>query len=146
MDSRNPQIRARILVVDSDDWCREFLTQVFKLLGIREFRLATSVAEALEALRAETYDLLISDLNTPESQKLLEDCRQRSPDTRVILMLNRRLPSPTLTYYEQTEVVVKPLSLDEMVQKIREAILQRQRLRLEDQVRRFKQELSRFFS
>lgn len=144
MESRNPKFRGRILVVDPDDWCREFLSQVFKLVGIEEFRLASSVAEAMEAIQAEAFDLLISDLKFPDFQQLLEDCRQRFPGMRFILMMNRRAQPLSLTYYEQTEVVVKPLSLDEMARKIREAIQQRQRHRLEEQLRRFKQDISRF--
>ncbi len=146
MDSKNPQIRGRILVVDADDWCRDFLAQVFKLLGIQEFRLASSIPEAAEIIQSEKFDLVITDLNHPEAQKLIENIRQRLPGVRLILMLNRRAQSVSYTYYEQTEIVVKPLSLDEMVRKIREAIVQRHRLQVEDQVRRFKQELSRFFS
>lgn len=146
MESRNPQIRGRILVVDADDWCRDFLSQVFKLLGIQEFRLASSIPEASEIIETEKFDLVITDLNHPEAQKLLEDIRQRFPGVRIILMLSRRAQSFSYSYFEQTDVVVKPLSLDEMVRKIREAILQRHRLQVEDQVRRFKQELSRFFS
>lgn len=146
MESRNPQVRGRILVIDSDDWCRDFLAQVFKLLGIQDFRLTSSIPEASEIIQRESFDLVITDLNHPEAQKLLESVRQRFPGVRIILMLNRRAQSLTYSYYEQTDVVVKPLSLDEMVQKIREAILQRHRLQLEDQVRRFKQELARFLS
>lgn len=145
MDSRNPQIRGRILVVDSDDWCRDFLAQVFKLLGIQEFRLASSIPEASEIIQTEKFDLVITDLNHPEAQKLIENIKERFPGVRIIMMLNR-VQSFSYSYFEQTEVVVKPLRLDEMVRKIQEAFLQRHRLQVEDKVRRFKQELSRFFS
>ena len=37
------QYRGRILVVDQDDWCREFLSQVIKLGGFGEFFLASSL-------------------------------------------------------------------------------------------------------
>ncbi len=144
MESKNPNVRGRILVVDADEWCREFLSQVFKLVGIEDFRLASSVAEALEAIQAEAFDLLISDLKFPDFQQLLENCRQRFPGMRFILMLNRRAQPLSISYYEQTEVVVKPLSLDEMARKIREAIQQRQRHLMEEQLRRFKQDISRF--
>jgi DNA-binding NtrC family response regulator len=144
MESRNPTFRGRILVVDSDDWCRQFLSQVLKLVGIEEFRLASSVTEALEAIQSEAFDLLISDLKFPDYQQLLEDCRQRFPGIRFILMLNRRAQPISISYHEHVEVVVKPLSLDEMARKIREAIQRRQRHRVEEQLRRFKQDISRF--
>lgn len=144
MESRNLSIQGRILVVDPDDWCREFLSQVFKLVGIEEFRLASSVAEALEAIQAEAFDLLISDLKFPDCQQLLENCRQRFPGMRFILMLHQRAQAHTIIYYEQTEVVVKPLSLDEMARKIREAFQHRQRHLMEEQLRRFKHDISRF--
>ena len=42
--------QARILVVDQEEWCREFLSSVIKLLGFEGFKLVNTVAEALAAL------------------------------------------------------------------------------------------------
>jgi DNA-binding NtrC family response regulator len=95
------QYRGRILVVDQDDWCREFLSQVIKLCGFGEFHLASSAEEANTLLEQLSFDLIITDLN-------------------------------------------KPLSLDEMARKIREAIHSKQRHKVEEDILRLKRDAFRF--
>jgi DNA-binding NtrC family response regulator len=136
--------RGRILVVDQDDWCREFLSQVIKLGDFGEYFLATSVEEALAHLDGDPFDLLITDLKLPHHHRLVEDCRQRFPGMRLILMLQKRSQIHPIIYMEQMEVVIKPLSLDEMTRKIREALHSKHRLKVEEEIFRLKQEGFRF--
>ncbi|MEW6387507.1 MAG: response regulator [Thermodesulfobacteriota bacterium] len=131
--------QGRILVVDQEDWCRQFLSQVIKLIGIAEFKLVTSVDEALEALEESPFDLLITDLHLPEHTRLLESCRQRFPAMRFILMTPQRAQVHHWIYVEQVEVVIKPLSLDEIARKIRSAIQQKHRHQVEEDLRRLRQ-------
>lgn len=138
------QYRGRILVVDQDDWCREFLSQVIKLWGFGEYHLASSVEEANVLLEQISFDVLITDLNLPQYHQLLEDIRQRFPGMRLIVMLHQRSQIRQVINQEQMEVVVKPLSLDEMARKIREAILSKQRHKAEEQLLRLRQEVFRF--
>ncbi|OGP69507.1 MAG: hypothetical protein A2Y80_06105 [Deltaproteobacteria bacterium RBG_13_58_19] len=135
--------QGRILVVDQEDWCRQFLSQVIKLMGIAEFQLAASVEEALEALEESAFDLLITDLHLPEHARLLENCRQRFPAMRFILMTPHRSQVYHWSYVEQVEVVIKPLSLDEIARKIRAAMLQKHRSKVEEDFRRLRQEAFR---
>jgi DNA-binding NtrC family response regulator len=138
---RSPEPRKkteRILVLDLDDWCQQFLSSVIKMLGC-EYTLVTSVEEALKVLSEEVFDLLITDLKVPETPRLLDDCRQRFPSLHFILMTPRRVPTHYLVQYEQTEIVSKPLSLDEIVRKIQQAILQKHRRQLEEDLRRLRQ-------
>jgi DNA-binding NtrC family response regulator len=137
------QCRGRILVVDQDDWCREFLAQVIKLWGFGEYHLASSVEEAQPLLEQLSFDLLITDLNLPHYHQLLEDIRQRFPGMRLIIMLHRRSQLHQILHLEQMEIVIKPLSLDEMARKIREAILFKQRHKVEEEILRLKQEAFR---
>lgn len=136
--------QGRILVVDQDEWCREFLSQVIKLWGLGEYRLATTVEEAMDHLEKLPFDLLITDLKLPQYQRLLEDCRQRFPGMRLIVMLHQRSQMYQILHLEYMELVVKPLSLDEMARKIREAIHAKHRLRVEEEILRLKQEAFRF--
>jgi DNA-binding NtrC family response regulator len=138
------QYRGRILVVDQDDWCREFLAQVIKLWGFGEYHLASSVEEAQNLLEQLSFDLLITDLNLPQYHQLLEDIRQRSPGTRLIVMLHQRSRLYQVLHLEQMEIVIKPLSLDEMARKIREAILAKHRHKVEEEIQRLKYEAFRF--
>ncbi len=143
MELRPHACQGRILVVDQDDWCREFLTQVIKLVGFEEFRLVATVEEAMAVLQENPFDLVITDFKLPDYHVLLENCRQRSPSTRVILMVHQPNQTQQVTYVEHLEIVIKPLSLDVMARKIREAIHQKQRLRVEEEMRRLKTEVFR---
>ena len=133
-----PDCRGRILVVDQDDWCREFLSQVIKLWGFGEYHLATSVEEANSLLEQLPFDLIITDLNLPQYHQLLEDIRQRFPGMRLIVMLHQRSQLHHILHLEQMEIVIKPLSLDEMARKIREAIISKQRHKVEEDILRLK--------
>ena len=138
------QYQGRILVVDQDDWCREFLSQVIKLWGFGEYSLASSVDEAWTLLEKLSFDLLITDPNLPQYQQLLEDIRQRFPGMRLIIMLNRRSQLHRILHLEHMEIVIKPLSLDEMARKIREAILSKHRHKVEEEILRLKHGAFRF--
>jgi DNA-binding NtrC family response regulator len=137
------QYRGRILVVDQDDWCREFLSQVIKLCGFGEFHLASSAEEANALLEQLSFDLLITDLNLPQYQQMLEDVRQRFPGMRLIVMLHQRSQLQHLIHLEQMEVVIKPLSLDEMARKIREVFHSKHRHKVEEEIQRLKREAFR---
>jgi DNA-binding NtrC family response regulator len=129
----------RILVVDPEDWCRDFLTSVMRLCGLQEFTMVTSVAEALQALEESAFDLLITDFKLAEQQRLLESCRHRDPSMRFIFMLQRRTQTTRMTYLEHADYIFKPLSLDETVRKIRDAVHQKNLHRAEEEIRRLKQ-------
>jgi DNA-binding NtrC family response regulator len=136
--------RARILVVDQEDWCRQFLSSIMKLCGFEEFKLANSVAEALVALDEATYDLVITDLKQPDYQRLLDNARTRHPNTRFIVMM-QRTQTHQMVYLEQVDIVYKPLSMDEIIRKIRHALHQKQLRQAEEELRRLKQTALRIF-
>jgi DNA-binding NtrC family response regulator len=136
---------ARIMVVDQEDWCRTFLSSVIKLLGIQQFTLVNTVAEALAALEEGPFDLVITDQRQPDYQMLLHNTRLRYPATRFILMLHQRIQTHQMIYMEQVDIVYKPLALDEIVRKIRHAIRQKQLAQAEEELRRMKQEALRIF-
>lgn len=137
--------RARILVVDPEQWVRDFFSSVIKLCGYEEFTLANSVPEALEAIEKRPFDLIITDLKQPQYQRLLEHVHSHHPGTRLIIMVQQRAQVQHMVYYEQVDIVFKPLSLDETVRKIRHALRQRQLRQAEEQLRRLKQEALRLF-
>ena len=137
--------RSRILVVDQEDWVREFLTSVIKLCGYEEFKLASSIDEAMEAVDACPYDLIMIDFMQPHHQRLIEHVRSHYPGTRFIVMVQQRAQTQHLLYYEQVDIVYKPLGLDETARKIRHAIRQKQLHQAEEEFRRLKQEALRIF-
>jgi DNA-binding NtrC family response regulator len=137
--------QGRILVVDQEQWVREFLSAVIKLCGYEGSKLASSVPEALEALEHCSYDLIITDPKQLHYQRFLDQVRSRHPGTRFLIMVQQRAQTQHLVYYEQVDIIFKPLSLDETVRKIRHAIRQRQLHQAEEDFRRLKQEALRLF-
>jgi len=137
--------QARILVVDQEQWVREFLSAVIKLCGYVGFKMVNSEPEALEALEQCPYDLIITDPKQLHYQKFLDQVSRRHPGTSFIIMVQQRAQTQHLVYYEQVDIVFKPLSLDETVRKIRHALRQKQLHQAEEDFRRLKQEALRFF-
>jgi len=137
--------QGRILVLDQEQWVREFLSAVIKLCGYEGFKLASSVSEALEALEQCSYDLIITDPKQLHYQRFLDQVRSRHPGTRFLIMVQQRAQTQHLVYYEQVDIIFKPLSLDETVRKIRHALRQKQLHQAEEDFRRLKQEALRFF-
>ena len=137
--------QGRILVVDQEEWCRAFLSSVIKLLGFEDCTLVNTVAEALAALEANDFDLVITDHRQPDYQRLLESARLRHPATRFIVMLHQRTLHQQFFFQEQVDIVYKPLSLDEIARKIRHAMHQKTLRQAEEELRRLKQEAFRIF-
>ncbi len=137
--------QGRILVLDQEQWVREFLAAVIKLCGYEGSKLASSVPEALEALEQCSYDLIITDPKQLHYQRFLDQVRSRHPGTRFLIMVQQRAQTQHLVYYEQVDIIFKPLSLDETVRKIRHAIRQKQLHQAEEDFRRLKQEALRLF-
>ena len=73
---------------------------------------------------------------------MLDDIRQRFPGMRLIVMLHQRSQLQHIQL-DQVEVVIKPLSLDEMARKIREAFHSKQRHKVEEEILRLKREAFR---
>jgi two-component system nitrogen regulation response regulator NtrX len=137
--------QGRILVVDQEEWCREFLSSVIKLLGFEDFKLVNTVPEALAALEECPFDLVITDHRQPDHQQLLENARLRHPATRFIIMLHQRNLSSQFVYLEQVDIVYKPLSMDEITRKIRHAMHQKNLRQTEEELKRMRQEAFRIF-
>jgi DNA-binding NtrC family response regulator len=137
--------QGRILVVDQEEWCREFLSSVIKLLGFEDLKLVNSVPEALAALEEGHFDLVITDHRQPDHQQLLESARLRHPATRFIVMLHQRNLSSQFVYLEQVDIVYKPLCMDEITHKIRHAMHQKNLRQTEEDLKRMRQEAFRLF-
>lgn len=132
-------------MVDAEAWVQEFLASVIKLCGYEEFTMVNTVTEALEAIEQCPFDLIITDLKQPQHQRLMEVVQAQHPGTRFIIMVQQRAQVQHMIYYEQVDIVFKPLGLDETVRKIRHALRQRQLRQAEDEFRRLKQEALRMF-
>jgi len=88
----------RILVVDDDSAVRESVAEILRDEGA----VVASVGngrEAIERMRREPFDLVLSDVVMPEMDgyELFQAARREAPDTPVVLM--------TAFYYDQDHVI-----------------------------------------
>src|ERR1700677_1098185 len=80
-----PDLKATMLIVDDEPSTRTLLSQILGGLGHR-VRAAEDGFSALEQIRAEVPDILLSDLNMPGMSgfELLSVVRRRMPSIYVI--------------------------------------------------------------
>src|SRR5712692_1130534 len=78
---------ANLLIVDDELGMRQFLTHLFQRDG-HNVRVAENGARAMELLRQEPADLIMSDVKMPDMSgiELLRAARELLPETEVIMM------------------------------------------------------------
>ena len=93
---------ARILVVDDEDKIRDLVGTLLEDRGFVIDR-ACSVPEAVEALQADTFDLVLTDLRMPERDglDLVRHLRDTHPDVASVIV----------TGYASTETAIEALRL-----------------------------------
>ncbi len=123
-----------ILVVDDERSIREMLAIVFERDGHRVLQ-AEGGRSAVEQMRREPVDLLVSDIRMPDMSgvDLLREAKRIDPDVIGIM----------ITAYTSTESAVealrlgahdyvsKPFDVDELKVKVREALVLRPRVFLD---------------
>jgi CheY-like chemotaxis protein len=79
------KLKPKLLIVDDEPVTRTLLTQIFSNMG-HEVKTAEDGFSALEQIRAEVPDVLLSDLNMPGMSgfELLSVVRRRIPEIYVI--------------------------------------------------------------
>ncbi len=80
----------RILVVEDDDLLREFLLEILRAGGY-EVLAASHGEEALQCLRAQAIDILVTDLVMPQCDgvALIAQTKRHHPQLRIIAMSGR---------------------------------------------------------
>ncbi|MBM4336064.1 MAG: response regulator [Deltaproteobacteria bacterium] len=88
----------KILVVDDDPAVRESVSEILAAEGA-QVALVGNGREAIERMRRERFDLVLSDVVMPEMDgyELFQAARREAPDTPVVLM--------TAFYYDQDHVI-----------------------------------------
>jgi len=131
----------RVLVVDDERSMREVLAIALRQAGY-DVTLADGGSAALERLRAETFDLVVTDLRMRQTDGMavLRAVRERTPETVVVVV----------TAYASTETAVeamklgaydyvtKPFKLDEIRVTLANAL---ERKRLQDENRALRRQL-----
>jgi putative nucleotidyltransferase with HDIG domain len=115
---------ARILIIDDEP---NVLSVLYALLGGQhECKTATSAAEALEYLRTETYDLVLSDIMMPgmSGLELLQEITRQCKDTVVVLISgNLNIQSAIgAMRYGAFDYVTKPFNLSDVETAVARAL------------------------
>jgi len=125
---------ARVLIVDDEKSMRELLTITLERAGY-DVTAADGGEAAIEAIRRDTFDAIITDLRMPkvDGLQVLRAARDLSPDTAVIVVT---AVASTETAVEAMKLgaydyITKPFKLDEVDLIIKNG-LERKRLRDEN--------------
>lgn len=116
----------KILLVDDEEELASTLAERLQIRGI-DAQWAVSAEQALQRLDAETFDLAVLDIKMPRTDglKLKLQMQARNPAMRFIFVTghgsNRDFETGAsevgADYY-----LIKPLNIDELVAKIKEAL------------------------
>jgi len=114
----------KILLVDDEN---DFVETMVKRFGIRKMAIdsAKSGQEALAAMQAKDYDVIILDVRMPgmDGLEVLKLIRERAPLTEVIMLtghasLEAGMQGMNLGAYDY---VLKPADFDDLLDKVRKA-------------------------
>jgi PAS domain S-box-containing protein len=128
-----------VLVVDDDQFA---LRSMVKMLGAESYEVvaATSGSEAIDLLKEDTFDLVLTDLKMPEvnGMEVLRQAREITPQAVVLILTGyASLESGIEALREGAyDYLAKPCSDDELKLKIERGLervrLEKERLRAED--------------
>ena len=120
-------LRGRILVVDDDPMVLFVFRDTLRDLGdAYEIVTAQSGLKAINEVREQPFDLVITDLNMPDlgGIELTEAIRQESPDTAIVWITayGCHSRSSDAARLEIHRCYDKPLEVDEILQVARDAL------------------------
>jgi two-component system, NtrC family, nitrogen regulation response regulator NtrX len=135
--------KAHLLLVDDDPSTLASLSRAFRLAG-HEATVCDNAPRALELLRAETFDLILSDVVMPGKGglELLEDLKQAGVKTPIVLISGQANVEMAVkaTKLGALDFLEKPLSTDKLLVTVENAL----RLsRLEDENRELRHRLGK---
>ena len=133
----------RVLVADDERSMRDLLAIMLKQAG-HDVALAEGGAEAIEALRREPFDLIVTDLRMREVDGLavLRAAKEHSPQT-VVLVITAFASTETAVEAMKLgayDYITKPFKMDEVKLTIANAL---ERKRLQDENQALKRQLRR---
>ena len=123
-----------ILIVEDEDMARENLAHVLTKVGYQVIP-ANSGIKALELLKAQNFDLIITDLKMEkvDGMQILKKSKELQPYAEVIMITGYATVDSAVQAMKEGayHYIAKPYKIDEVRQVTKEALLKR-RLRLEN--------------
>ena len=115
----------RILIVDDDMFFRKVITKLLSGHGY-DIVAAEGGEEALETLKTNTFDLMISDINmTPmDGMELLTKAREAYPDMGVIMLTGHDEIEVAVSAMKKGafDFLVKPFQIDELFSTVQRSL------------------------
>ena len=136
-------LKAHLLIVDDETNTLASLSRAFRLAG-HEATVCDNAAKALELAKAQTFDLILSDVVMPgkDGLALLEELKQQGVSTPVVMMSGQAHIEMAVraTRLGALDFLEKPISTDKLLLTVDHALkLQR----LERENRQLRQRLGR---
>ena len=132
-----PERRARALVVDDDASVRNFIAAALTEAG-HSVAVAEDGQRAIEMVRGETFDLVVTDVKMPgmSGLQVLEEVKRLNPATEVIVVtafasLDTAIKALRNGAYD---LITKPLEDIEVLYRVAERALERRRLSSENRL------------
>lgn len=117
-----------ILIADDEEEIRNSLSIVLREEGFQCTTVADG-AEAIEALKNNTFDILVTDLKMPRATgiEVLEEALQRSSDTLTIIITAHATVETAIQALRKgaADYILKPLDFDEVILRIENLLKQR---------------------
>ena len=119
--------RLRILVVEDDASLRGAVCELLTIIGITPQQAANG-AQALEALRAGSFDVLFTDVVMPDMSgiELAQRAIELDPDLRVVFASGNPIPERDSFAFKWT-ALRKPYTLDQLQQAL-QSMMARERM------------------
>lgn len=121
-------MKEKILVVDDEETMRRSLADILRLEGYHVQAVSSGQA-ALDAIRRETYDLMLLDLKMPgmDGLEVLRTTARISPDTLVILLTAHGSLESAIEALRQDafDYLLKPSSPQQILNSVAGALAQR---------------------
>ncbi|HTT32491.1 MAG TPA: sigma-54 dependent transcriptional regulator [Methylomirabilota bacterium] len=135
--------KAHLLIVDDDPNTLASLSRAFRLEG-HEATVCDNAARAVELLRAETFDLILSDVVMPGKNglELLEDLKKSGLKTPIVLISGQANIEMAVkaTKLGALDFLEKPLSTDKLLVTVENAL---RLARLEEENRELRHRLGK---
>ncbi len=116
---------ARVLVVDDEEIARTNLEYILRKEG-HQVSGAANGAAALDMIKAQEYDLILTDLKMEKMDglQLLESAKQLAPHTEIIMVTGYATVSSAVDALKKgaAHYLSKPIKLDELRATVREII------------------------
>ena len=120
---------ARILVVDDEELARFTIREILTKAG-HEIEEAENGKQAIERQKAESFDLIVTDIVMPEKDgvKMIAELKQDDPAPIIILAISAGGPTGDADFLKRAfsagadNILAKPFSEEELVQKVDECL------------------------